>query len=127
MGLNYDAPFIGNTPDDQHCLQAAHMMIAKFFIPDFKISWEEWDQLTGYEEGKGTWASTGLLWFRNQDFEVEHWSLFDYAAFIREGRDYLLKIAGRFLRANWMVMKSWRWPLAVNLGKKPGSSRQKVR
>ena len=82
--MNYVVPFIENTKDDTHCLQAAYLMIAKFFDKNFDIDWEKWSELTGYEENKGTWAIAGLLWFNENGYDVLHISLFDYQNFMEK-------------------------------------------
>jgi hypothetical protein len=87
-------PFVSNTEDDLHCLQAAYLMIVKYYKSDFVIDWDLWSQLTGYEEGKGTWASSGLLWFHDNGFSVKHISLFDYDDFSKNGAEYLLREFG---------------------------------
>lgn len=47
-------PFVSNTPDDTHCLQAAYMSIAQYFDANFSINMNDWSEITGYEEGLGT-------------------------------------------------------------------------
>lgn len=32
--MTYDVPFVPNTKDDLYCLQAAYMMIVKYYKPD---------------------------------------------------------------------------------------------
>ena len=87
-------PFVSNTFDDTHCLQAAYMSIAKYFDPDFDIPMEEWSVLTGYEEGLGTWANAGLVWFKEHDYDVKHIELFDFNAFIDHPREYMIENNG---------------------------------
>ncbi len=94
MGVNINVPFVPNSSDNLHCLQAVYRMIANCSLPNLDITSEEWDEITGFENGKGTWASAGLLWFSEQGFKVEHWSLFDYPKFVRKGGDYLIEVSG---------------------------------
>lgn len=114
--MNYIVPFVPNTDDGLHCFQSSLLMIAKFFKPDFNIAWSEWSDITGYEEGKGTWASAGLLWFIQNGFEVRHISLFDYAAFIESGGDYLTSEYGAKV-AEWQIEHS-NLPLEQERSKK---------
>jgi hypothetical protein len=88
-------PFVSNTADDTHCLQAAYMSIAQYFNPYFAIPMDEWSVLTGYEEGKGTWANAGLVWFKEHGYEVKHTELFDYDAFMNDPKGYMISLNGK--------------------------------
>lgn len=87
-------PFVANTDDDTHCLQAAYMSIAKYFDPNFSVSMDEWAQLTGYEEGLGTWANAGLVWFAQHGYEVKHYEVFDFDAFMKSPKQYMIALHG---------------------------------
>ena len=100
--MKKDVPFVPNTPDDLHCVQSAYMMIAKYFQPSFSISMDEWSKLTGFEEGKGTWANTALLWFKENGYKVRHLSLFDYKAFVENPEVYILNLAGKEV-GQWQI------------------------
>ena len=100
--MKYEVPFVANTSDDLHCLQAAYMMITKFFQKDFDICMDEWSQLTGFETDKGTWANAGLLWFMDNGYDVSHISLFDYKSFVNSPEDYLVKLTGEKVGA-WQI------------------------
>jgi len=89
-----NVPFVSNTLDDTHCLQAAYMSIAKYFDPEFDISMDEWSIVTGYEEGLGTWCSAGLVWFKEHGYEVKHYEVFDFNEFIDNPRDYMIAVHG---------------------------------
>ncbi|MDB5162994.1 MAG: hypothetical protein JWN28_601 [Candidatus Saccharibacteria bacterium] len=95
-----DVPFISNTPDDTHCLQAAYMSIAKYFDPKFDFSMDDWAILTGYEEGLGTWANAGLVWFTENGYEVKHYETFDFKEFIKSPKEYMIQIHG-IEAGNW--------------------------
>lgn len=92
--IHDNVPFVSNSGDDLHCLQSAYLMILKYFRPELEMPWDEWSKITGYEEGMGTWASAGLLWFRDHGFEVRHISLFDYLDFTQNGAEYLVREFG---------------------------------
>lgn len=100
-----NVPFVPNSADDLHCMQAAYLMIAKYFKPTFNMDWNEWSKITGFEKDKGTWASAGLLWFHTQGFEVKHISLFNYDTFIHDGADYLLSEFGHDV-GSWQIEHS---------------------
>lgn len=87
-------PFVANTPDETHCLQAAYMSIAKYFDPNFDIGMDEWSKLTGYERGLGTWANAGLVWFKEHGYEVIHYELFDFEKFIKHPKEYMIEVHG---------------------------------
>jgi hypothetical protein len=87
-------PFIPNTPDDTHCMQAAYMSIAKHFDPAFNIEMKEWSRLTGYEKELGTWANAALVWFKEHGYEVIHIEEFDYAEFIKRPKEYMVEVNG---------------------------------
>lgn len=103
--MSRDVPFVSNTDDDLHCLQAAYMSIAKYFEPDFSIDMEEWSELTGFEKGKGTWASAALLWFADNGYAVRHISLFDYEKFISSPAEYLIELTGKEV-GQWQIAHS---------------------
>lgn len=84
-----DVPFVSNTDDDLHCVQAAFMIILKYFMPDTKMDWDEWSDLTGFEKDKGTWPIAGLAWFHEQGFGVKHIESFDFGALASRGENYL--------------------------------------
>jgi Domain of unknown function (DUF1704) len=92
---NRDVPFITNTPENLHCLQASYGMIRQYFEPAWQINWEEWSHDTGYVEHKGSWSLAGLLWFNDHGYDVRHLSSFDYSEFARDGADYLLRTLGK--------------------------------
>lgn len=87
-------PFVENTPDDLHCVPAAYMSIAKYFNPSFSIQMDKWAEIVGFEVDKGTWANAGLVWFKNNNYDVKHIALFDYDEFIKRPKEYLFEIDG---------------------------------
>lgn len=98
---NYDVPFIGNSSDDMHCLQASYLMIRNYFEPEAEeIPWDTWAELTGFIPGKGTWSMAGLMWFKDHGYEVAHIGTFDYGRFAEEGIDYLIDALGEEV-GNW--------------------------
>jgi hypothetical protein len=82
-------PFVSNTEDDLHCLQAAFMIVLKHFEPNMHISWDEWSDITGFEPDKGTWPLAGLMWFKQRGYDVCHIEQFDFKAFGMRGAEYL--------------------------------------
>jgi hypothetical protein len=103
--MKYDVPFVPNTDDDLHCLQAAFMMILKYFKPSFEIGWDEWSEITGFEKDKGTYTTAGLLWFISNGFDVKSISLFDVNRFIEIGGDYFIELSGKEV-GEWQIKHS---------------------
>lgn len=94
---NYSVPFVSNTPDDMHCLQASYAMIRQYFDPATDFDWDEWSTATGFMPGKGTWSTAGLIWFKEQGYEVVHISTFDYQEFAVKGTEYLIESLGELV------------------------------
>lgn len=92
--MDNDVPFISNTPADKHCLPAAYAMIRQYYEPDLEISWEDWEVQTGYVAGKGAWSMAGLMWFKENGYDVVHIGTFDYKSFVERGDQYLLEALG---------------------------------
>src|SRR5882672_180186 len=84
----YDVPFYANNTDDTHCAQATLRSALKYFEPDKEFTWEELNRATAKRPGKATWRMAGLLWLRQNGYEVHNMSLLDYAAFAERGLDY---------------------------------------
>jgi hypothetical protein len=114
--MENNVPFVANTSDDLHCLQAAYMSILKYFEPEIEMPWDEWCELTGFEKDKGTWASASLLWFKSQGFDVIHMSLFDYEDFVKNGGNYLLRLTGEEV-GNWQIAHT-NMPIEIERAKK---------
>lgn len=95
-------PFISNTPDDKHCVPVSYMMIIKTFDPSFSMPIEDWAKVTGFEEGKGTWANASLVWLHEHGYEVKHITTFDYPAFVEKQDKYLIELSGEEV-GKWMI------------------------
>jgi len=76
------------------------MSIAKYFDPSFDYPMKNWSRLTGYEEGLGTWANAGLIWFSEHGYDVKHYETFDFKEFIKSPREYMIQIHGQEA-GNW--------------------------
>ena len=97
--VDYTVPFMSNSSDDMHCLQASLAMIRQYFDPMTEIEWDEWDELTGFVSGKGTWSNAGLMWFKENGYDVVHIGTFDYKEFAAKGTDYLIESLGEHVGA----------------------------
>src|SRR5262249_17130287 len=85
--------FFANT-DDTHCFQAVLRMILKHFLPAREFAWEELDKVTGKITNGWTWPYLGLMWMRDQGFDVINVDTFDNSRFSREGLKYLIEEYG---------------------------------
>lgn len=90
--MHQNVPFVSNTPDNLHCVQASFLIILKNFIPNIEIDWDDWQKMTGFEEGKGTWPTAGLIWFIKNKFDVRHIESFDFNKFALKGELYLSQV-----------------------------------
>jgi len=93
--VTINVPFYANTPDDTHCYQAALRSVLKYFIPNKEYTWKELDQMTAKKEGMWTWPTQGLMNLHKLGFEVIVIESFDIEAFVKSGREYLLKEYGK--------------------------------
>lgn len=86
--VHYNVPFYSNTPDDTHCAQATLRSALGYFEPHKEFTWKELDHVTSKLPGKGTWRMAGLLWLRENGYEVHDIGVVDYATFAERGLDY---------------------------------------
>jgi len=78
------------------------MMIIKAFDPSFTMSVDEWSEIAGFEEGKGTWANGSLVWLKNNGYDVKHIAPFDYERFVEKQGDYLIEYVGPVV-GQWQI------------------------
>ncbi len=69
------------------------------------MNWEEFSRATGFEEGKGTWATASLLWLKSNKFKVIQFDIFDYQDFGNSGGDYLMRKSGKKV-GEWQIAHS---------------------
>lgn len=69
-------------------------MVQEHFLPERKFSFEEWDVITAHKPGLWTWQLAGLIWFKNNGFEVVNIEVFDYEKFAKEGEKCLIEFFG---------------------------------
>lgn len=90
MNINYKVPFYANTSGATHCFQAAIKSVLKYFLPGREFSWNELEKITAKGKDLWTWQMAGLLWLKNNEFDVHYIEAFDYERFIKEGGHYLI-------------------------------------
>lgn len=93
--IDYNVPFYSNTSDDTHCFQAAIKMVLKFFWPEKEFSWEELEKITAKAPGLWTWPMAGMIWFKNNGFDIRNIEVFNYDEFIKKGGQYLIERYGK--------------------------------
>lgn len=82
-------PFYANTADDTHCVQAAFRSILKYYLPDLDFSFEQLDQISRKQPGKGTWWPPLLLELTKLGLTVKDIAPFDYRSFFQAGDAYV--------------------------------------
>lgn len=93
--VNFSVPFYSNTSDNTHCFQAALKMVLKYFQPEKDFSWKKLEIITGKKEGLWTWPLTGLIWMKNNGYEVVDIDVFDFKKFIKDKEKYLIRFFGK--------------------------------
>lgn len=97
-------PFIPNSKDDMHCVNAVFRMVYKYYIgKDF--TWKELDKLTKTIPGKATWTFIGEMEFAKRGIEVTNIEPVDYEQLYQEGVTYLTNIVGKDT-ADYYLQKS---------------------
>lgn len=97
-------PFIKNSGDDMHCVNAVFRMVYKHFF-DKDFTWEEIDKLTKAISGKATWTFVGEMEFAKRGLQVKNIEPVNYKKLHKEGVNYLTKILGKDT-ANYYLEKS---------------------
>lgn len=84
-----DIPFYPNRDDRMSCMLAVYRMIIKHFLHK-EWSWEQLEELTGYQPGRPAWTVKPLTTLVTEHgLSAKMIEPFDYKRFAREGKDYL--------------------------------------
>jgi len=92
--MELEVPFLSNTEDDTHCVQASLGMILKYFNHEKEYSWEELEAITAKDDNLWTWPLATLLWLTENGYEVKVIDLFDYEEFASKGAKYIYETLG---------------------------------
>lgn len=86
-----DVPFYANREDDMSCTLAVYRSILRYFTGK-EYSWQEVEQLSGFQNGIAAW--TVQIWtnLAKQGFDICMVENFDYASYLQKGMDYLQTI-----------------------------------
>lgn len=87
-------PFIPNSPDNMHCVNAVFRMLYKHFFNE-DLTWEEIDMRTKAVPGKATWTFMGEMTLAKRDIEVINIEPVDYEELYKEGVEYLHTVVGQ--------------------------------
>lgn len=91
--MSKQVPFVSNTEDNMHCVNAVFRMLYKHFFHQ-DISWEELDKLTKAIPGKATWTFIGEMELAKKGLYVLNIEPVDYEKLYKEGVKYLSKVVG---------------------------------
>ncbi|MBI3486157.1 hypothetical protein HY025_04430 [Candidatus Daviesbacteria bacterium] len=87
-------PFIKNSKDNMHCVNAVFRMIHKHYFKK-DLNWKEVDRVTKAIPGKGTWTFMGEMWLAKKGLRVLNIEPTDYKLLYKEGVEYLNKVVGK--------------------------------
>ena len=86
-------PFVSNSKDDMHCVNAVFRMVSKYYL-NRDFTWEELDKLTHAIPRKATWTFIGEMEFAKMGLKVTNVEPVDYKKLYQKGVKYLSTIMG---------------------------------
>lgn len=84
-----DVPFFANTPDDTHCVQASFRIMLKYFMSERDFSYDQLDEMSQKQPGKGTWWPPMLIELQKLGLQVKNIEGFDYGKYYKNGEAYV--------------------------------------
>lgn len=81
-------PFYPNHDDDMHCMVAVYRSVIQFFTRK-RLTWEQADELVGYQSGRAAWSLRALTTLAAMGFDIRTVENFDYRAYAARGEAYL--------------------------------------
>lgn len=97
-------PFYPNHPDNMHCMLATYRSVFDYF-ENKHFSWEELEELTGFENKRAAWTVKALTIMAKGPYDIEMIEPFDYERYAREGEGYLKKLFS-LEKLDWMLAHS---------------------
>ncbi|HWZ82459.1 MAG TPA: hypothetical protein VNW47_07540 [Terriglobales bacterium] len=79
-------PFFGNKPDDNHCVQAAVLIVLNTL--GFNKGWRFVEECTGYEDRRWTWYPTAAVAMNHLVPGTKVISTMDYRQFAARGEEF---------------------------------------
>lgn len=92
--MNPAPPFVANSDDDKHCVNAVFRMVLKHFLNE-DMSWEQIDTITKVIPGKGIWTVAGDIMLVKKGIRVSNIEPLDYERLYKEGVSYLSTLYGK--------------------------------
>ncbi|MDF2460788.1 MAG: hypothetical protein K0S68_191 [Candidatus Saccharibacteria bacterium] len=86
-------------PEGEDCLQMCLKMMLGVLMPGREFTLTELERVTKKVPDGGTFATHYLIWLVDQGFEVKRWDTHDWAAFGREGIEYIRRVLGEEIAA----------------------------
>ena len=84
-----DVPFYANREDGMSCMLAVYRSIIKYFLGK-ELTWEELEELTGYEPKRPAWTAKALTTLATEySLGIKVIEPFNYKRFASLGKDYL--------------------------------------
>ena len=102
--MNKIPPFVENSEDDLHCVNAVFRMISQHLLGR-DYDWEEIDALTKAVPGKATWTLVGETEFAKMGLKVKNIEPINYEELYAEGLSYFDKVLGKDVR-DYMLNKT---------------------
>ena len=99
-----EVPFYPNHKDNMHCMLAAYRSVFDYFEHK-KLSWEELEELTGYESKRAAWTVRALTIMARGSYDIRMIEPFDYARYLKEGLQYLSILMSQE-KLDWMLKNS---------------------
>lgn len=93
--IKYEVPFYPNLKSGSHCFQACLKMVLKYFQSKKNYSWKQLEAISAKEKDMWTWPLAGILWLKNNSFDVIYCEPFDYTKFATDGKKYLIELFGQ--------------------------------
>jgi 23S rRNA pseudouridine1911/1915/1917 synthase len=86
-----DVPFYANHEDGMHCMLAAYKSLFDYFLHR-KLSWDELEKLSGYQNGRAAWTLKILTYMAERGWNIRMIEPFDYKRYLKEGEPYLYEV-----------------------------------
>lgn len=100
-----EVPFVPNSDDDMHCVQACFSMMLQHFVPETAPDWDALERLTHAIAGKGTWWFPAIAELSALGLECRYITTFDFPTFERDGEQYVRSVFSPEVAA-WYLEKS---------------------
>lgn len=97
-------PYYPNHEDNKHCMLASYRMIISYLLRK-ELTWEQLEELTGFEDGRVAWTLKGILELHKMGLDIKMIEPFDYKRYSTKGVDYLKNLWPKEIY-NWYIDNS---------------------